>query len=170
MRRRLGRARAVTVAVLVVVLAGPGWSAASATAPHDEIASGASGQNPASSHDEFGLPLASPPDAAAATTGWRPAQRWKREVEEVMQAQEADEHGRLASDERRDTQPSATFGLVKDSDRYARFGAAFTEAKVPDCLREDGLKRQPPRILFFGFQGVLAFPFVALAKIRGKCL
>jgi len=41
---------------------------------------------------------------------------------------------------------------------------------VPECLREDGLKRQPPRILFFGFQGMLAFPFVALAKIRGKCL
>lgn len=108
--------------------------------------------------DEFGLPLASAPQDTADAARWRPAERWKRELADV------DREGR------EDMPAGEAFGIARDDDSYARFGAAFTEAKVPDCLREDGLKRQPPRILFFGFQGVLAFPFVALAKIRGKCL
>lgn len=65
---------------------------------------------------------------------------------------------------------SSILGAESLDNEFSRFGAAFTEAKVPDCLHKDGLKRQPPRILFFAFQGVLAFPFVALAKVRGKCL
>ena len=48
---------------------------------------------------------------------------------------------------------------------YEEFGHAFSEAKVPDCLHADGLKRQPT--FFLG--GLLALPFVAVAKIRGKC-
>jgi hypothetical protein len=52
---------------------------------------------------------------------------------------------------------------------YERFGAEFHEARVPDCLHPDGLKRQPPVIGFIGFGGLLAAPFVVLAKIRGKC-
>jgi hypothetical protein len=52
---------------------------------------------------------------------------------------------------------------------YERFGAEFREARVPDCLHPDGLKRQPPVIGFIGFGGWLAAPFVVLAKIRGKC-
>jgi hypothetical protein len=52
---------------------------------------------------------------------------------------------------------------------YERFGAEFHEARVPDCLHPDGLKRQPPAIGFIGFSGLLAAPFVVLAKIRGKC-
>ena len=52
---------------------------------------------------------------------------------------------------------------------YERFGAEFQEARVPDCLHPDGLKRQPPVIGFIGFGGWLAAPFVVLAKIRGKC-
>jgi len=48
---------------------------------------------------------------------------------------------------------------------YETFGRDFTEAKVPDCLHADGLKRQPT--FFLG--GVLALPFIAVAKIRGKC-
>lgn len=108
--------------------------------------------------DEFGLPLPAPPEEAAITASTRPAERWKKEVVEA------------AKEEGPGTPATVVFGANVEDDRYVRFGAAFTEAKVPDCLREDGLKRQPPRILFFGFQGVLAFPFVALAKIRGKCL
>ena len=50
-----------------------------------------------------------------------------------------------------------------------KLSQAFTDAKVPDCLHKDGLKRQPPRIGFFVFKGVLALPFVALAAARGKC-
>lgn len=52
---------------------------------------------------------------------------------------------------------------------YQRFGAEFAEARVPDCLHPDGLKRQPPVIGFIGFSGLLAAPFVVLAKLRGKC-
>ena len=48
---------------------------------------------------------------------------------------------------------------------YENFGRDFSEAKVPDCLHADGLKRQPT--FFLG--GVLALPFIAVAKIRGKC-
>lgn len=116
----------------------------------------ASSQPGAAQVDEFGLPLA--PEEVSDASRWRPAERWKQEV------------GEAAKQEREQTQASPAFGADRTDDSFTRFGAAFTEAKVPDCLREDGLKRQPPRILFFAFQGVLAFPFVALAKIRGKCL
>jgi hypothetical protein len=44
--------------------------------------------------------------------------------------------------------------------------AAFIEAKVPDCLHSDGLKRQPT----FFLNGYLALPFIAIAKVRGKCI
>ena len=44
--------------------------------------------------------------------------------------------------------------------------AAFIEAKVPDCLHADGLKRQPT----FFLTGYLALPFIAVAKVRGKCI
>ena len=50
--------------------------------------------------------------------------------------------------------------------RYESFADAFTEARVPDCLHADGLKRAPP-ILVGGF---LALPFIVIAKIRGKCI
>ena len=48
---------------------------------------------------------------------------------------------------------------------YDSFGREFSEARVPDCLHADGLKRQPT--FFLG--GVLALPFIAVAKLRGKC-
>jgi hypothetical protein len=44
--------------------------------------------------------------------------------------------------------------------------AAFIEAKVPDCLHSEGLKRQPT----FIFNGFLALPFIPIAKLRGKCI
>lgn len=46
-----------------------------------------------------------------------------------------------------------------------KFTRQVDEATVPDCLHADGLKRQPT--FFLG--GLLALPFVAVAKIRGKC-
>jgi hypothetical protein len=52
---------------------------------------------------------------------------------------------------------------------YIAFSEQFSEAKVPDCLHSDGLKRQPPRIGPIGFSYLFAVPFVVLAKIRGKC-
>lgn len=44
--------------------------------------------------------------------------------------------------------------------------AAFNEAKVPDCLHSEGLKRQPT----FFLTGLLALPFIPIAKLRGKCI
>lgn len=44
--------------------------------------------------------------------------------------------------------------------------AAFIEAKVPDCLHSEGLKRQPTYFM----SGFLALPFIAVAKLRGKCV
>lgn len=55
------------------------------------------------------------------------------------------------------------------ADKYERFAAAFAEARVPDCLHADGLKRQPTSIGPVGIGGVYALPFVAIAKLRGKC-
>lgn len=56
----------------------------------------------------------------------------------------------------------AAFGANASSDIMT---AAFNEAKVPDCLHSDGLKRQPT----FFLMGVLALPFIPIAKLRGKC-
>lgn len=106
--------------------------------------------------DEFGLPMA-PTYKGVPTEGNR-IDRWKQEAVALA----ASDHGL--------DPPSSTLGAEHPNNEFSRFSEAFSEAKVPDCLRKDGLKRQPPRILFFAFQGVLAFPFVALAKIRGKCL
>jgi hypothetical protein len=54
---------------------------------------------------------------------------------------------------------------VLAGDKYQSFSEQFSAAKVPDCLHQDGLKRQPT----FFFTGLLALPFVAVAKLRGKC-
>jgi hypothetical protein len=48
---------------------------------------------------------------------------------------------------------------------YDKFARQVDEATVPDCLHSDGLKRQPT--FFLG--GLLALPFIAVAKVRGKC-
>lgn len=54
--------------------------------------------------------------------------------------------------------------------QYQQFAEQFSEAKVPDCLHADALKRQPPRIGPITFKGLYAVPFVVLAKVRGKCI
>ena len=51
------------------------------------------------------------------------------------------------------------------ANRYDIFARRVDEATVPDCLHADGLKRQPT----FFLTGLLALPFVAVAKVRGKC-
>jgi len=43
--------------------------------------------------------------------------------------------------------------------------AAFNEAKVPDCLHSEGLRRQPT----FFLSGYLALPFIPIAYLRGLC-
>ena len=54
-------------------------------------------------------------------------------------------------------------------DRFQAFAEQFDDARVPDCLHSEGLKRQPTSIGPFGVAGLLALPFVAVAKLRGKC-
>lgn len=49
------------------------------------------------------------------------------------------------------------------------FGKQFAYAKIPYCLGNGGLKFQPPAIGPIVFGGLLAIPFVVVAKIRGKC-
>lgn len=95
-----------------------------------------------------------PPLRAAAGLGASPLrsshklERWKQEAVA------------LAMDHRDAGPAPAAFGTEKRDDKYAAFDAAVTEAKVPNCLHKDGLKRQPPRIGFFVFQGELGLPFV----------
>jgi hypothetical protein len=55
------------------------------------------------------------------------------------------------------------------ANRYDVFARQVDEATVPDCLHADGLKRQPTGIGPIQFVGLLALPFVAVAKVRGKC-
>ena len=67
----------------------------------------------------------------------------------------------------------ARLGIARSefrAERYERFAKSFSEAKVPDCLHADALKRQSPVILFVRFEGLYAVPFVLLAKVRGKCI
>lgn len=62
-------------------------------------------------------------------------------------------------------------------DKYESFAREFSEARVPECLRPDGLKHQPTGFVarvggqqyHVGVGGLLAAPFVAVAKLRGKC-
>jgi hypothetical protein len=54
-------------------------------------------------------------------------------------------------------------------DQYKQFAKDFAYAKMPYCLGDNGLKFQPPKIGPIGFGGLLALPFVVIAKVRGKC-
>lgn len=51
------------------------------------------------------------------------------------------------------------------ANRYDIFARQVDDAIVPDCLHPDGLERQNT----FHLAGLLALPFVAVAKVRGKC-
>lgn len=65
----------------------------------------------------------------------------------------------------REALPTYRFSSAPPPDRYQVFADQFDDARVPDCLHADGLKRQSTLI----FGGLLALPFVAIAKLRGKC-
>jgi hypothetical protein len=54
-------------------------------------------------------------------------------------------------------------------DQYKQFAKDFAYAKVPYCLGDNGLKFQPPKVGPVAFGGLLALPFVLVAKVRGKC-
>ena len=66
--------------------------------------------------------------------------------------------------EPRDT--ARRFGAaVPDANPRENFARDFANARLPDCLHADGLKNQPT----FFLNGVLALPFIAVAKVRGVC-
>jgi hypothetical protein len=48
---------------------------------------------------------------------------------------------------------------------YDKFSKEFAGARLPACLHSDGLKYQPT----FFLSGVIALPFVAVARLRGVC-
>jgi hypothetical protein len=48
---------------------------------------------------------------------------------------------------------------------YESFSKDFASARLPDCLHSEGLRNQPT----FFLSGVLALPFIAVAKLRGVC-
>jgi hypothetical protein len=60
-------------------------------------------------------------------------------------------------------------GALRADAASEQFGRQFDEARVPGCLRPDGLRLQPPQIGPIGVGGLLALPFLAVAKLRGKC-
>ena len=112
--------------------------------------------------------VAAPAPAAAAAIGASGApaapaltQARIRDAVRAVLAEEAQVHDALA--------PPAMQQVTIRADKYERFAAAFAEAKVPDCLRPDGLSRQPTNIGPIGVVGVYALPFVAIARLRGKC-
>ena len=103
------------------------------------------------------------PDAAPnPETGAQLTQAAIREAVRAVLAEEAQARDALP-------QPAMQQVTIRADRRYEQFAAAFAEAKVPDCLHPDGLKRQPTNIGPIGVVGVYALPFVAIAKLRGKC-
>lgn len=51
-----------------------------------------------------------------------------------------------------------------------KFARDVDYARVPGCLRSDGLKFQSTRLGPFTVHGIrAAFPFMIIAKLRGKC-
>lgn len=55
------------------------------------------------------------------------------------------------------------------TDQAGALERGFEEARVPGCLRPDGLKKQPTGWGPFQLVGLLAVPLIAVAKLRGKC-
>lgn len=56
------------------------------------------------------------------------------------------------------------------STAVANFARDVDYARIPGCLRTDGLKFQSTQIGPFTIHGIrAAFPFMIIAKLRGKC-
>lgn len=71
----------------------------------------------------------------------------------------------LAADARPSADGPAGGDAALRGTAYEGFARSMEDARVPDCLHQDGLKRQPT----FFLSGYLALPFIAIAKLRGKC-
>ncbi|MGK5080019.1 hypothetical protein [Janthinobacterium sp. HLX7-2] len=108
------------------------------------------------------MPAAAQPSAPVPAPAPAVTQAMIREAVRAVLAQEARERDALP-------QPAMQQVTIRADRKYAEFAAAFAEARVPDCLHPDGLKRQPTNIGPIGVVGLYAFPLVAVAKLRGKC-
>ncbi|TFW33641.1 hypothetical protein E4O92_06510 [Massilia horti] len=108
----------------------------------------------------FATALAAPTEAPAASDGGLRAKITDKAIAQAVRETLADTV----------ENPRRHEADVLKVDKWQKFSQDFEEAKVPDCLHPDGLKRQPPVIGFISFQGLYAIPFVVLAKARGKCL
>lgn len=64
--------------------------------------------------------------------------------------------------------PAAVYG-TSTSPRQSRIDAAFAQATIPQCLREDALRFDPPTLGPIGFGGFLSAPWVLHAMASGKC-
>jgi hypothetical protein len=68
--------------------------------------------------------------------------------------------------------PAAASGKpeVLGATAAAKFARDVDYARLPGCLRTDGLKFQPTQLGPFTVHGIRAgFPFMVIAKLRGKC-
>ena len=100
-----------------------------------------------------------PPGAPAATS---------KLIREAVRDAIAEDHAASLSADR-EAPAVRRYSTQAPPDRFQAFAEQFDEARVPDCLHSEGLKRQPTSIGPFGVGGLLALPFVAIAKLRGKC-
>lgn len=64
-------------------------------------------------------------------------------------------------------------GTFSSSSGASKTDQAFEAAKVESCLKENGLKHNPPVIRIgpipIGLGGILALPFLGYAAATGKC-
>lgn len=107
------------------------------------------------------------PDATVIAENWAaPAPADKSLVRRAIKQSFEDEKAIAIAESKAKAIPRRyTASSHQEIEKYEKFSQDFAEAKVPGCLKPDGLKRQPT--FFLG--GLLAVPFIAVAAIRGKC-
>ena len=108
-----------------------------------------------------------PKDVAVVADDWAaPAQADKALLRRAIKQSLEDEKAIAAAQSKEKAIAQRyTASSQPDIDKYEKFAETFDDAKVPGCLRGDGLKRQST----FIFNKLLALPFIAVAAVRGKC-
>ncbi|MFC5513739.1 hypothetical protein ACFPOU_21795 [Massilia jejuensis] len=109
---------------------------------------------PLLAHAEPGVAVAAP---VAATTPALPlrARLDKETIRAAIAALPAERH----------PDPGRREAPALSATAHDAFARDFAAARLPDCLHAEGLRNQPT--FFLG--GVLALPFIAVAKLRGVC-
>lgn len=75
----------------------------------------------------------------------------------------------IAEDPRAAPVTARQAGTLRADAISSRMSAAFEQAKVPDCLRDDALKHQPAHIGPVNVVGSYSLPWIVAAAVRGKC-